>query len=58
MKNFFFFFLVSFVPVGGARVPARHAKMPWLELCYPTSDMSRGSTLLEPQLWNHQQKKG
>jgi hypothetical protein len=34
-KNFFFFyiFLVSCVPAGGACVPARHAKMPWLESC-------------------------
>jgi hypothetical protein len=30
---FFLFFLVSCVPAGGARVLARHAKMPWLEPC-------------------------
>jgi hypothetical protein len=31
-KKFFLFFLVSCVPAGSARVPARHAKMPWLEI--------------------------
>jgi hypothetical protein len=30
-KFFFVFFLVSCEPAGGARVPAQHAKMLWLE---------------------------